>query len=355
MKGKFIFVSMIFIVFLIKAYSQENKTAAGFDFSKLKPVAQIFATAQYNADDNIYKYYFGRAHLGMQYDFNEEWSAKVIIDRGRPTVVRDIEVSDSAGNQYLVNADVAEGARYTMFLKFASLRWKAAENLTLETGALLQNHYITQERFWGVRYVAQTFQDLYWHLPSSDLGFMARYKFNSIFSMDVAVTNGEGPRLQQDNMGRVKIAGGLDIRPSENLSTRIYYHHKTAHTDAGKTEQMFSAFAGWHTSPKSRVGIEFNLMDNLQNVDGLRSYGYSAYGAVNISRRTQAFGRFDRLLYELPENETFTGFDNLSALIAGLSCNVAKGVFCSLNYQGFIPDGKDWENGFNLSFEFKII
>ena len=354
MKAKSFFVSTICIVLLAQVSAQENKTIADFDYSKLKPVAQIFATAQYNAHDDIYDYYFGRAHLGLQYDFNDAWSAKIIIDRGSPTYVGDIEVSDSAGNQYLVNTDVAEGARYTMFLKFASLRWKATENLTLETGALLQNHYITQERFWGFRYVAQTFQDLYWHLPSSDLGFMAYYKFNSTFAMDVAITNGEGPRLQQDDLGRVKIAGGLDIKPSKNVSTRIYYHHKSAHIAAGKTEQMLSAFTGWHISPKSRVGVEFNLMDNLQNVDGLQSYGFSMYGAVNISQQIQAFGRFDRLLYELPENETLTGYDNLSAIIAGLSYNVVKGVFCSLNFQGFIPDGKDWESGFNASFEFKL-
>lgn len=338
----------------LQSFSQEKKTEAGFDFGKLTPIAQVFATGHYNLNGQLYDYHFGRAHLGLQYKFDDDWSAKIIIDRGNPTCIGDITVNDSAGQQFIVNSDVREGARYTMFLKFAALRWKATERLTLETGAVLQNHYITQERFWGFRYVAQTFQDLYWHLPSSDLGFIAFYKFNKTFAIDLAVTNGEGPRLQQDKLGSVKLAGGLDINPSGNFSTRIYYHHKASNTSAGETEQMFSAFAGWRISAKSRVGIEFNLMDNLQHVDGLQSYGYSVYGAVNISPRVQTFGRFDRLLNELPGNEALTGFENLSAMIAGFSVNAVRGVYCSLNYQGFIPDGEDLNHGFNLSFEFKI-
>ncbi|MCF8367011.1 MAG: hypothetical protein K9H16_14575 [Bacteroidales bacterium] len=350
------YLFLIFIVFFsgLQSFSQEKKNEAGFDFDKLKPIAQVFATANYNVNEQLYNYYFGRAHLGLQYNFNKAWSAKIIIDRGKPSRIGTFTVADSAGQQFIVSSDFREGAKYTMFLKFASLRWKATEKLTLETGALLQNHYITQERFWGFRYVAQTFQDLYWHLPSSDLGFIAFYKFNKTFAMDLALTNGEGPRFEQDDLGSVKLAGGLDIIPADNFSGRIYYHHKAATSNTGETEQMFSAFAGWRISFKSRVGIEFNLMDNLQNIDGLKSYGYSVYGAMSISPKMQVFGRFDRLLYELPENEVLTGFNNLSAIISGLSLNPVKGVSCSLNYQGFIPDGEDLNHGFNLSFEFKI-
>jgi hypothetical protein len=354
MKIKFLIPAFIVAFSGLQSFAQEKKTVAGFDFEKLTPIVQVFAAAHYNLNEQVYDYHFGRAHLGFQYKFNNAWSTKIIIDRGNPTRIGGITVSDSAGSQFIVNGDIREGARYTMFLKFAVLQWKATEKLTLETGAVLQNHYITQERFWGFRYVTQTFQDLYWHLPSSDPGFIAYYKFDKTFAMDLAVTNGEGPRIQQDAFGRVKLAGGLDINPSGKFSSRIYYHHKAATENAGKAEQMFSAFAGWQISAKSRLGIEFNLMDNLQNVDGLQSYGYSVYGAVNISPRVQTFGRFDRLLYEVPEGEELTGFDNLSAVIAGLSVNPVKGVCCSLNYQGFIPDGEALKHGFNLSFEFRI-
>lgn len=354
MKIKFLIPVLLVLFSGLQTFPQDKKNDTGFDFDKLTPIVQIFATGHYNLNEQLYDYHFGRAHLGLKYDFDDAWSAKVIIDRGWPTQVEDIEVSDSAGQHFIVNSDVSEGARYTMFLKFAALRWKASEKLTLETGALLQNHYITQERFWGFRYVAQTYQDLYWHLPSSDLGFIAYYKFNSTFAMDVAVTNGEGPRLQQDAPGKVKLAGGLDVNLSKNISTRIYYHHKAATVNTGETEQMLSAFAGWLISPNSRLGIEFNLMDNLQNLHDIKSYGYSVYGAVNINPQMQAFGRFDRLLYELPEDVTTAGFDNLSAIITGLSLNVVKGVYSSINYQGFIPDGQKIEHGFNLSFEFKI-
>lgn len=346
--------TVILFFCIMQAFSQENKTTTGFDFDKLTPILQVFATAHYDVNQQMYNYGFGRTHLGLKYDFNDRWSTKVIVDRGNPTRVIDISVMDSTGNSFLVNSNVNEGAHYTMFLKFASLRWKATQKLTLETGAVLQNHYITQERFWGFRYVAQTFQDLYWHLPSSDLGFIAYYKLNNSLAADIAITNGEGPRVQQDAQGGVKLAGGLDFTAGKNLSGRIYYHNKAAATSSGETEQMFSAFAGWQISPKSRIGLEFNRMDNLQNIESLISYGGSVFGAVAINKKMQVFARFDRLLYDLPENFETNGFDNLTAIIAGLSYNPVNGVFCSFNYQGFIPDGEDLNHGFNLSFEFKL-
>nr|NQU92104.1 hypothetical protein [Bacteroidota bacterium] len=351
---KYLIPALILYFSGLQSFSQEKNSEAGFSFDKIKPIVQIFATAHYDINEQSCGYSFGRAHLGLQYNFDDDWSAKIIIDRGRPTSIGSINIVDSSGQKFIVNATVDEGAYYTMYLKFASLRWNATEKLTLETGALLQNHYITQEKFWGFRYVAQTFQDLYWRLPSSDLGFIAYYSFNKTFAMDLAITNGEGPRIKQDDMGSVKLAAGFDINPSGKLIGRIYYHHKTANTPLGKTEQLFSAFAGWRISPRSRLGVELNGIDNLQNIEGLKSYGYSFYGAVTISPQIQAFGRFDRLLYELPVDEELIGFDNLSAIIAGFSYHAIEWVCCSLNYQGFILDGDDLNHGFNLSFEFKI-
>ena len=154
-----------------------------FDFSSLRPVVQVFGTTYFNIENNNFNYGIGRAHLGFKYEFNNKWSAKIILDRGRPTRINNIVVTDTTGNVLPINIDVTEGAYYTMFLKFASLQWKVNSKLRLQAGAILENHYITQEKFWGLRYVSQTFQDLYWHLPSSDLGFITYYKiitFNSI-------------------------------------------------------------------------------------------------------------------------------------------------------------------------------
>jgi hypothetical protein len=337
------------------AKAQDSTNVYNFDFHKLKPIVQVFGKASYNFDENRYDYGFGRAHLGFQYQFNKKWSSKIIIDRGRSTSVGEITVSDSIGNQLNVQNTSKEGAYYTMWLKFASLQWKVNDKLTLEGGAILQNHYITMERFWGFRYVAQTFQDAYWHTPSSDLGFIAYFKLNKTFSVDAAITNGEGPRVKQDAFGKVKIAGGLDVNPTEKIQTRIFYHNRQSGIDSTATEQMLSFFIGFKPSAKFRVGAEFNYMNNLENNKDLNSMGYSVYSAFKVHEKIEVFARFDRLLYEEPEINNLIVLGNGNTLMGGVAYSPVKGVQLSLNYQGWLPDNEDdYQNRLLLSMEYRF-
>jgi len=247
-----------------------------------------------------------------------------------------------------------EGAYYTMFLKFASLQWKVNDKLSLEGGAILQNHYITQERFWGLRYVAQTFQDLYWHIPSSDLGFIAYYKLNKTFSFDAAITNGEGPRVKQDAFGKIKMAGGLNINPTEKIQTRIFYHNRQSGIDSTATEQMLSFFIGVKPSAKFRLGAEFNYMKNLDNNKDLNSLGYSVYSTFKI-HETEVFVRFDRLLYEESAINNLAVLGNGNTLMGGVSYSPVKGVQLSLNYQAWLPDDDAKpQNRVLFSMEYKL-
>ena len=334
---------------LAKNDNQENKDL----INKLSPIVQVFGTAAYHVEDNHYSYGFGRAHLGFQYQFNNAWSAKMIIDRGRPTTLNDISVTDSAGNPLNVDYTTNEGSYYTMWLKFASLKWQVNDRLSLVGGALLQNHYITQERFWGFRYVAQTFQDMYWGIPSTDLGFRADYKINDAFSLDAAVTNAEGPRVKQDDFGKVKYAGGLDITPGEIFSSRIYYHNRASGVEGEETEHMYSVFAGIKPLETFRIGGEFNYMQNLNNISQTDSYGFSLYSAWEFMENTQLFVRYDRLLYE-SEHLLPTTLGDGNTIIGGLSCSPVKGINLSVNYQGWIPDAENnsLENNILLSMEY---
>ncbi|RUT73121.1 hypothetical protein [Ancylomarina longa] len=346
---------LLFLLSSLPSKAQDSTNVYNFDFHKVKPIVQIFGTASYNFDENKYEYSFSRAHIGFQYQFNAKWNAKIILDRGRSTSVGKITVSDSAGNKFNIENTSKEGSYYTMWLKFASLQWKVNDKLTLEGGAILQNHYITMERFWGLRYVAQTFQDLYWHIPSSDLGFIAYYKFNKFFSVDAAITNGEGSRVKQDSFGKVKIAGGIDINPSQKIQTRIFYHNKQSGINNSAAEQLLSAFIGYKPTDKSRIGSEFNYMKNLDNTDGLKSYGFSLYTAYHITRKTELFTRFDRLLYNITENTNGNIMGDGNTLMGGLSFAPVKGVKLSMNYQGWLPDDNVKPQNrilFNMEYKF---
>ncbi|MDY0104106.1 MAG: hypothetical protein RBS07_14315 [Lentimicrobium sp.] len=321
-----------------------------------KPIVQVFGTASYETEDNRYSFDFGRVHLGYQYQFSPDWSAKIIIDRGRATTVGEILVTDSLGNSFKVQNTSTEGAYYTMFLKFASLQWKVNDKLTLEGGAILQNHYITQERFWGFRYVAQTFQDLYWKIPSSDLGFIAYYKLNDVVSVDAAITNGEGPRRIQDAFGKVKFAGGININPSEKVQMRIFYHNRQSKTNIEKAEQLISFFAGVNPFSKFRIGGEFNYIANLNNINKMNSYGFSLYSAYQLSDKTELFARYDRLLNEVDDLITSGYTEDGNTLMGGISHSPVKGVCLSLNYQGRLPieTTTQKENSILLSMEYKF-
>ena len=355
MKNRVNITILFFLVVSFGLNAQDTAKVNKFDLHKLKPVVQLFGTASYNFENNNYGYSFGRAHLGFQYQFNEKWNAKIIIDRGRATSVGEITVTDADGNILTVQNNSKEGAYYTMFLKFASLQWIVNDKLTLESGAILQNHYITQERFWGLRYVAQTFQDLYWHIPSSDLGFIADYKFNKFFSVDVAITNGEGPRKVQDAFGKVKIAGGMDFNTAEKFQARVFYHNRQSKTNSEETEQLFSVFAGFKSNTKFRIGGEFNFIENLDNISNLNSYGFSLYSAYSVTNKTEIFARYDRLLYEASDNLS-TSNNNGNSIMGGISHSPVKGVNISLNYQGWLTDEKtdQYKNSIQLSMEYKF-
>ena len=66
---------------------------------KGKPIIQVFGNFDYNATQGTQKYGFwlGRAHFGYDYQFNNHFSGKIIIDAGRPTTVGQIEVTDTTG------------------------------------------------------------------------------------------------------------------------------------------------------------------------------------------------------------------------------------------------------------------
>lgn len=350
---RIICVSAILLFFSFSLLAQEKKEFV----PNGRPIVQVFASSVYDfSSDNKkqYDFTFGRAHLGYQYWFSPNWSAKVIIDRGRPTTVGVISAVDSEGNPIEIMNASKEGAHYTMFLKFASIRWKVDERLTIEGGAILQNHYITQERFWGMRYVAQTFQDMYWHISSSDLGFIAYYNLNKVISFDAAFTNGEGSRVKQDPDGDAKYAVGIDIKPLSNVQARVYYHNKKSVREGSDDEQMYSAFLGWKVNDKFRIGGEYNHMNNLWNVESLKSEGFSIYSICSISSKTELFARYDRLLFNAPQDIQTALKGNGSNVIGGVSYSPLKKINLSLNYQGWLSDNSQNESRLAFSIAYKF-
>jgi len=325
---------------------------------KGKPIVQVFTSMYYNpTGEKKLGFGIGRAHLGYQYKFDDHFLAKIVLDRGRPTTVGSLLVTDSVGNQYQLFGTISNGSYYSMTLKFAFLQWKMNDHLKIQAGSILQDHYITQERFWGYRYVAETFIDRYYHIPSGDLGIIAYYQFNKKFGIDFAVTNGEGFRFDQDALGKVKIAAGVNLNFIKNLQLRVYYQNKASSDSINiANEQLFAFFAGYKYRELFRIGFEFNYMLSYLNVKNFNSGGISVYGSVRVWKKWNAYARYDLVKYDKSDegNRQTLVFNGGNAVITGIQYSPISKINLSLNYQGWLTPEQSNINLLLLSLEFKI-
>ncbi len=357
-KIKLIFVTVLALMLYNAAFGQIDTIFKPYG----KPIIQVFGNFDFNATkytDKKYGFWFGRAHFGYEYQFSKQFSGKIIIDAGRPTTIGTISVKDTSGNNLQVVNTSKDGAFYTMNLKFASIEWKPSETFKIQAGAVLQNHYMTQEKFWGYRYLAETFQDRYYKIPSADLGFITFIKPIEKISFDFAITNGEGFRFDQDNYGDVKLATGIDFNLIKNLQTRIYFDFtKSKNPTKPADQQLFSAFAGYKLKDKIRLGAEYNYRKNHLNIQNQDLYGFSVYGSVHFLKKYEYFARYDNLLSNKKNNETQDWNYNSDgqAIISGIHFNPVTNINFSINYQGFIPKNSDlnFQHHILLSFEYKL-
>ncbi|NHB69408.1 rhodanese-like domain-containing protein [Perlabentimonas gracilis] len=348
------------------SYQAETKTpVATTKDSKVpkgKPIVQVFGNFDYNATQNAQKQYgfwFGRAHFGYEHQYSEQFAGKIIIDAGRPTTVGQIQITDPIGNELNVSNSSKEGSYHTMTLKFASLEWKPNEVIKIQAGSILQNHYITQEKFWGYRYLAPTFQDQYFGIPSADLGVIAYFTINKMFGFDLALTNGEGFRFDQDQYGDVKLAAGLNFNPIEGLQTRLFYDFTSSQNPAKPADQqLLSAFVGYKHENAFRLGGEYNYRMNHLNINEHNLFGFSIYGSLRVAEKVELFARYDNLQSNsLSGEQNGWYFDSTgNAYITGIHYNPVKGINLSINYQGWSPENTslDFQHHILLSFEYRL-
>ncbi len=317
--------------------AQDSTKVKGFDFSKLKPIVHFFASAEYNPSADVsqdYSLWIGRTMFGFQYQYDKHWSGKVLIDRTRLT-----------------------GSINTMYVKTANLRWTPDERFAIEGGVVTQNNFIPFETFWGYRFVAETFQDRYFGIPSTDIGIIAYYQISSKLSLDAAVTNGEGPRIDQDNSGKLKLAGGINFFPVRQIQTRVFYHLKSS-GEPGYTakEQLFNAFIGYQPGKRVRFGAEFIYVNGYQSIPGAETYGESAFGCISLYKTLNFLVRYDRLLFKNPAEIQGVDLYSRNAFITGFSLSPVKGITLCFNYQGVyhLDSDKVASHRVLFSFEYKI-
>ena len=323
-----------------------------------KIIVQVFDRTIYNATAGTYGMYINRAFLGYSYQFAPQWSGTIVIDAGSPTVFGNLQVKDTAGSNMETSYLYNEGSVYTSFLKFAFIEYNPTNIIKIQAGGILQNHYITQEKFWGYRYILQTFQDLYFKTPSTDLGIIAYFTPVEMVSIDAAITNGDGIRFNRTSWSYPKFAGGITIKPVKGLTLRAYYdNYKGNVAPNTANQQLFSVFTGYKFRDKFRIGAEYNYHKNHNHIQGQDLYGPSIYGSYILNKKLEFFARFDLLQSNAIEgNEDPWNYQKDGQLyMGGISYYPVKGISLSLSYQGWNPQNQTaFTSNIALCFEFKL-
>jgi hypothetical protein len=302
-----------------------------------KPIVEIFTDLHVNLNDTSKTSGFGltRAYFGYKFLPVSNFSATVILNIGTPE-----------------DLPVASVHRRYAFFREASVSYEK-ESLRISFGITGTRYFYYQQKFWGKRYIANTFQALNGYGVVADLGVVADYKFSDLISGDLTVMNGEGySELQLDN--GVKASAGITITPSEQLSVRFY---SDVTKQWGFWQSTFMSFAGFRNDLFT-IGAEANYKTNLVLKDGHNAWGISGTGAFSISKKYEIFARYDYsasvTLPDDPNHWNYLMDGNL--LIGGLQYTFNPNARIALDYQEKIPYDSDLKSTslifLNASFKF---
>ena len=294
----------------------ENKVAESEE-PKGKAIVSVFANFNMVMQNGVSKcgFQLDRSYVGYQYSLGKGLELKAVMDIGKPSVVDDYH--------------------YVAYIKNAQVSWKH-KGLTLTGGMISTTQFNMQEKFWGYRYIYKSFQDQYKFGSSADLGLSVAYKFADWVSADVIMTNGEGYKKIQGDLG-FQYGLGLTFTPVEGLSLRLYGGLNDA-TEAEKVNVYnYAAFVGYKNKVFS-LGGEFAMMQNSGNVKSRNQLGCSVYGSVKAHKIVDVYARWDMLT----SNNGWNAAKDEHAVIAGAQVKLGKYVKIAPNFRMTIP--KEGEN-----------
>ena len=287
-----------------------------------KPIAEIHTNFHQQINDTTQTTGFGltKAYLGYQFLPSGNFSGTIIVNIGNPEDLCQESVH----------------RRYANFRE-ASIKY-SKNNLDVAFGITSTRLWDFQQKYWGKRYIANTFQSLNGYGFVADMGISVDYKFNDILKADFTVMNGEGSsELQLNNS--VKTSVGFLITPVKQLTFRIY---GDIDKPSGIWQTTLVGFAGYKNELMT-IGAEADYKANIDIIKGHNAWGFSGTGAINILKDTEFFVRYDY-------STSFTSSDNVSywkklndgnLIITGFQYIFTENVKVALNYQGTKPYNTD--------------
>lgn len=286
-----------------------------------KPLALIFTNFHTATSDGntLSEFENTRAYLGYEYNFSQDFYAKVVFDVGDP--------KDGGGHQL------------SAFLKNAYVEYNK-DKLKMYFGMISTTQFKISEKMWGNRYMMKSYQDEYKFNSSADLGFNIDYSFADFISVDFSVINGEGyKKIQGDDLLRPGL--GTTIKPVKNIVARVYVDQY------GKDvkQQSLATFLAYN-SKKLVVAGEYNYQTNYKMVDGQDMYGTSFYAWYKPNSNWKLFARYDDLNSKAlaGEQDGWNISHDGQLMLAGVEYSPVKGVKITPNVRLWNPDEVDAKN-----------
>jgi len=287
-----------------------------------KPIAEIFTDFHLNINDTSKTSGFSlnRAYLGYQFIPDSHFSGTIIVNAGSPD-------------------DLPPGSipRRYAYIREASLAY-SNDMLKIAFGITGTRLFDYQQKFWGKRYLANTYQSINGYGYVADLGLVIDYQINDNIKADFTLMNGEGyTNLQLDNGLRTSV--GFTITPGQGFAFRIYGDLERVNTI---WQPMFVGFAGFKND-RFTIGGEITYKSNLDLNPGHHAWGLSGTGAIKIAEKTELFSRFDySTSVVVPEDDQRWNYLNDGTFfIFGIQYTFNEYVKIAFDYQGTYPYDND--------------
>ena len=296
------------------------------------PSVKIFSNFNYDisteeGEQAFKEFELKRAYLGYSYNIDEKFSTKITFDVG----------SNSSGSAY------------TAFLKIASLKWRASDKLTLNSGMVGTKNFKFMEKSWGRRYIEKSAQDKYKWANAADLGLTVDYKLSDNISLDAQVLNGEGYKKTQASNGLFRGGLGITYTISTKLGLRLHQDISPRNTYTDSTDSQYISTASIaYSGTNFSLGYEASLMQNTDNIIADEEESLiSIYGTYKLNEDYTLFARYDDAT-ETANKGSYT--------IYGIERQMTKGVTLALNMQSWTDaaDGSETENTLYINLEYKF-
>lgn len=197
------------------------------------------------------------------------------------------------------------------------------------------------EKVWGLRAVEKTLLDFQRIVPSRDLGISLNFK-KSIGELSILSAKGGKNKLNN--------YFGLKIEPFKGLIFDFSGRYEII--DDSTTATLLRPFIGYNI-PTFRVGAEFGY---YQKKNGRQGFA-SIFAAKEITRRMEAYLRYDRVMQANPEGDKISymplsKFSKANLIYAGLSYKIIKNVSLIPNVAYVMYDNKNITNDFYVKLTF---